>query len=428
MRNVIVTSGGRGLGQGRRPASEGHYAIAARSTSDGLPAGIAESEAEYPDALHFTRFDLDEAQGIPNSVKEERNDRGSMHALRSNGSMRETIERRMQEVLAGHDPAQGREALIAGVRAAFGVPAEGLPFSDPALATPDGMCRLIEANVEPSPLVACLQPEGANKPLFLIHAGGGYVFFYRALASRLAPDHPVLAIRAETDADHRGHRFDRWKSLEELAAHYIALIKEVQPEGPYSIGGGSLGGVIAFEMARQLRASGDSVRSVLLFCPELLTGQRAAEFMERRLAQRVASHLSTASQLEPRQAVRYVSTKILNTVASNVLELIRWIREQSDGGKQHGVKPEPLSPELTFRSIVNMRASVRLLMKYKPQPYEGSIALFRGAQDRDPLPDWKDLARGGLDLYDAPGGHLKLLEEPIVGSIAEIVKPYLRSV
>jgi len=333
----------------------------------------------------------------------------------------------MQAVLAGHDTAQGREALIACVRAAFGVPAEGLPFSDPALSTPDGICGMIEANVEPSPLVACLQPDGTKRPLFLMHAGGGYVFFYRALASRLAPDHPVLAIRAETEADHRGHRFDRWKSLEELAAHYITLMKKVQPEGPYSVGGGSLGGVIAFEMARQLRASGDCVGSVLLFCPPLLTGQRAAELVERRLGRRVASHLSTASQLQPRQAARYVSNKILNTVASNALGVIRWIRAQSDGGKQRGARPEPVSPELTFRSIVNMRASVRLLVKYRPEPYEGSIVLFRGAQDRDPLPDWKDLARGDLHLHDAPGGHLELLEEPIVGSIAEIVKSYLRS-
>jgi len=331
----------------------------------------------------------------------------------------------MREALAGYDPTGGRDGLMAAVRAAFGVPAEGLPFADPALSNTEGICRQIEANLQPSPLVACLQPDGTKVPLFLIHAGAGYVFFYRALASHLAPDHPVFAIRAETEADSLGHRFDRWQSLEQLAAHYIARMKVVQPRGPYAMGGGSFGGVVAFEMARQLRASGDSVRPVLLFCPELLTGQRAADLTERRLSQRVGFHLTAASQLETGQALRYVSSKILNNVGSEALGVIRWIRDKSGGGKQHGAKPELLSPELTYRCIVNMRASVRLLVKYRPEPYEGRTVMFRGTGDRDPVPDWEELALGGMHLHDAPGGHLEMLEEPLVGSIAAVAKQYL---
>jgi len=350
-------------------------------------------------------------------------------------SLRDAIEHRMREVLAGHDPARGSDSLIADVRAAFGVPAEGLPFGDAgAISNMEGICRLIETNLQPSPLVACLQPAGTKVPLFLIHAGGGYVFFYRALASHLAPDHPVYGIRAETETDGLGHRFDRWQSLEQLAAHYIARMKAVQPRGPYSVGGGSFGGVVAFEMARQLRASGDSVCSVLLFCPELLTGQRAADAGRSRLSRRVAFHLNAVSQLETGQALRYISSKILNNAGSEALGVLRWIRDENrsaqvgvepGGGKQPGAKREPLVPELTYRCIVNMRAAVRLLVKYKPEPYEGSIVMFRGARDRDPVPEWEGLARGGMHLHDAPGGHLDLLEEPTVGSIAAIVKQHL---
>jgi len=47
--------------------------------------------------------------------------------------------------------------------------------------------------------------------------------------------------------------------LEALASFYLESVRSVQASGPYALGGYSMGGVMAFEMARQLQAQGESV-------------------------------------------------------------------------------------------------------------------------------------------------------------------------
>jgi len=90
----------------------------------------------------------------------------------------------------------------------------------------------------------------ANPPLFLIHgAGGGILWGYANLAKHLAPDQPVYGIES------RGLRgLEEFSRVEEMAGHYIQELRRVQPEGPYYLGGYCFGGIVAYEMARQLRA------------------------------------------------------------------------------------------------------------------------------------------------------------------------------
>ena len=331
-------------------------------------------------------------------------------ATSAGGSLRAAIDRRALELLGDLDREQDANTVRTVVRSAFGVAAEGFPFGDSAAtATVHAITSVIEANLGPSPLVATLQANGSRCPLFLIHAGAGYVFFYRALASRLAPHHPVYGIRAETASDGLGHRFDRWQSIEAVATHYIGLMKAVQPEGPYAVGGGSLGGTVAFEMARQLVAAGDRVRAVLMFCPELLEGE-------------------VSPALTPKQALNYVSRKVVNG-GSEALALLRRLRPVNTGATQQGAAAVPVhrqfAPEFAFRCSVNMRASARLLSGYRPGPYANPVVLFRAAHDRDPLPLLTPATSGGIELHDVPGGHLELLEEPAVESVAAVVTRHL---
>src|SRR5690606_20167970 len=85
------------------------------------------------------------------------------------------------------------DAMLTEVRREFGVFAEGISRpgfeADPTIAA---LAREIDGTLErPSSLVVPMQTRGSRTPLFLIHAGGGYVFFYRALATRLAPEQPL---------------------------------------------------------------------------------------------------------------------------------------------------------------------------------------------------------------------------------------------
>ena len=109
------------------------------------------------------------------------------------------------------------------------------------------------------PLLASLKPTGQRPPLFMVHPPGGIVLCYRELARQLPEAQPMWAIRSR--GLHGSEPLP--ESLEEMAAEYVAAVRSVQPTGPYRLGGWSLGGLIAYEMARQLRESGQSVERLV---------------------------------------------------------------------------------------------------------------------------------------------------------------------
>ena len=116
-------------------------------------------------------------------------------------------------------------------------------------------------SAEWSPVMA-IQPAGTRPPIFLVHAIGGDVFFYASLAEHLGKDQPVYGLRARFE---EGARF--FSSVEEMASTYVRAIRRMVPSGPYRLGGYSGGGLIAYEMAQQLRSAGEEVsRLVMIDC------------------------------------------------------------------------------------------------------------------------------------------------------------------
>ena len=103
-----------------------------------------------------------------------------------------------------------------------------------------------------------LPEKGANgrHPLFLVHPVAGSVACYQALADRLNAQRPVYGIRA-AEAEER--ESSNGYGITAMARQYVAAIKEVQAHGPYLLAGWSFGGVVAYEMARQLRQNGEEV-------------------------------------------------------------------------------------------------------------------------------------------------------------------------
>ncbi|HEV7515840.1 MAG TPA: amino acid adenylation domain-containing protein, partial [Thermoanaerobaculia bacterium] len=110
-----------------------------------------------------------------------------------------------------------------------------------------------------SPLVP-IQPRGTERPLYLVHPVGGNVLCYAELARRLGEDQPVYGLQSLGLSGSAPQ-----ETVAEMAASYVAAVKAAQPEGPYRLGGWSIGGVLAYEMARQLRESGAEVELLALF-------------------------------------------------------------------------------------------------------------------------------------------------------------------
>ncbi|MEZ6079050.1 MAG: alpha/beta fold hydrolase [Pirellulaceae bacterium] len=110
------------------------------------------------------------------------------------------------------------------------------------------------------PLLAPLKVSGSRTPIFMVHPPGGIVVCYRELARQLAADQPLLALRS------RGlHGAEPLPpTLAAMAADYVEAVRAYQPQGPYTLGGWSLGGLVAYEMAQQLLHAGQELSHLIL--------------------------------------------------------------------------------------------------------------------------------------------------------------------
>ncbi|NND98558.1 MAG: non-ribosomal peptide synthetase, partial [Pirellulaceae bacterium] len=130
------------------------------------------------------------------------------------------------------------------------VPHSGHPTSQPSA----------DPTLPSHPLLAPLKTTGDQTPIFMVHPPGGIVLCYRELADQLPDEQPLIAIRS------RGLHGEETlpESIQAMAADYIAAIQTHQRHGPYKLGGWSLGGIIAYEISRQLMQIGESVEQLIL--------------------------------------------------------------------------------------------------------------------------------------------------------------------
>ncbi|MDO9119950.1 MAG: amino acid adenylation domain-containing protein [Nitrospira sp.] len=109
--------------------------------------------------------------------------------------------------------------------------------------------------VPPWQSLVAIQPSGTGVPLFMVPGVGGNVLVFAKLARLLGTDQPLYGLQAR-GLDGKETPFI---SVSEMAAHYVQEVRRMHPDGPYLIGGVCTGGLIGYEMARQLTALGCQV-------------------------------------------------------------------------------------------------------------------------------------------------------------------------
>jgi thioesterase domain-containing protein len=125
-------------------------------------------------------------------------------------------------------------------------------------------------------LPSCIVPlrvQSSNPALFLVHPVGGNAGCYVDLAAAIGDDIPVYGI--QNPALIGGAVEPR--TIEDMCAEYARAIRTVQPRGPYFVGGWSVGGNFAIEVARSLAESGGEVGPLVLldsWSPNLLGDKR----------------------------------------------------------------------------------------------------------------------------------------------------------
>ena len=105
-----------------------------------------------------------------------------------------------------------------------------------------------------------IQPTGSQRPVFAVPGVGGNVLCYHDLARLLAPDQPFYGLQSR-GLDGSEKALTR---IEDIAASFLAEIRDVQPAGPYTLVGTCMGGVVAYEMAQQLHLAGEKVDLLVL--------------------------------------------------------------------------------------------------------------------------------------------------------------------
>ncbi|GAA5076119.1 non-ribosomal peptide synthetase [Lysobacter panacisoli] len=258
-----------------------------------------------------------------------------------------------------------------------------------------------EARPDPwAPLVA-IRPQGEQLPLFLVHAVGGNVLNYRPLADAMPAGIPVYGLQA-LGLDGRTAPID---SVEKMAERYVREIRAVQPHGPYHLAGGSMGGIIAYEMAQQLADAGETVGLLGLVDTSAEFGIRYRDEARRGLSARV-------QRLRRRMQGQSLGERIatIGGVVNGRLQA-RQMRQQADQAREAG---EALPHNVRYAELeaTHMRAYV----KYVVRPYPHSMVLFRAAEQPPELRDkpslgWEHMV-GGVEVVSIPGDHRVMIESP----------------
>ena len=253
---------------------------------------------------------------------------------------------------------------------------------------------------------------GVTPPLFVVHLHYGDVMEYRELVSHLQPDQTVYGCEAPVG----GPEEVALHTLEELAAYHVRQIRQQQPTGPYFLCGLCWAGLVAFEMASQLREAGAEV-SLLALIDSPYPGADRAQPIHDRARSRVrkvwrltVQNLRRLRALEPKAMPGFFRQRLVNIVMRVAgVTAFRWsVRFQ-----------RALLP--AFREMP--KALLHAGWSYRPRPYPGRITLFRavGSGSRrgpDPFAGWSQVAAGGVEVYEVAGGHNTMMREPHVQSLA----------
>ena len=276
-------------------------------------------------------------------------------------------------------------------------------------------------------LLVPLQAEGTKLTMFSPHASGGHVWCYKELVQHLGQEQPFYGVQARRPDTGLVYHTE----IEPMASDYVEAIRSVQPHGPYMLGGWSMGGVIAFEMARQLQAQGEEIAMLALMDAEAnVLVEEAPEFSWGVLLSIFAVDLGLQlSQL---------STSVEEISALPQMAQLRQLWKEA---KLAGVVPSDMTL-VEFRRLFDIfKINAKTLSSYRPGEYRGRITLFAAEQDieeqifshdknrllwkanhpgfDDPLKGWDKVATEGVDLIVVPGDHFSMMQEPHVQVLAE---------
>lgn len=279
--------------------------------------------------------------------------------------------------------------------------------------------RIARHEMSPDTTALVVLQRGTDRPpFFCVPGASSNTLQLLRLARHLGEDQPFFAVQLQGFEG----RAVPYTSVEEIAKQAMQVIQETHPTGPYCLGGFSMGGLIALEIAQQLGAKGEDV-TLLALLDTAFPGTQRLSFREGKPAwvafpAHEPAALDLTNQLQHGwQGINAATTRFWLSLGrlSRMLRYRLYLRS----GKK--------IPQVLRQAVVNETHSTAAY-RYTPQNYAGRITLFSAAHGRTnnkgTLYRWQQLAGGGLEIHQVPGDH-DVVMEPGVTVLAERLRACL---
>ncbi|WP_460734464.1 non-ribosomal peptide synthetase, partial [Lysobacter tyrosinilyticus] len=293
-----------------------------------------------------------------------------------------------------------RRGLLLDLRQVFDAPTlAGLA----AVATPGGQDEDAQSSLIP------VRIAGSRRPLFCFHEGFGSVLAYERLARFIDADVPVYSMEAR--AMHEDPPV--FRSLVDMARDYLRQIRAVQPAGPYRLAGWSGGGLIAYEVARQLRENGESVG----YLGMIDTYRLSPEDMEGDIA--ATKHFLI-------RILQYLRPELSPAVLRGLLAFDDLDAMVAECQRNGWLGPEVTGHEMDRRFRV-ANDIARASVQYVPPPIDLDVSLFSAEEPvRDDRSNgWSALLGPRLDVIEVGGTHMAMMQDETL--LARIASPMNRA-
>lgn len=261
-----------------------------------------------------------------------------------------------------------------------------------------------------------IKPNGNKVPLFIVHGAGLNVLNFVNLSKHFDEDQPIYGIQGT-----KPKGFDGWyESIEAMAAHYIDAILKVNPKGPYALAGFSFGGIVAFEMTRQLKEQGKKVTLTALLDSYVDSSYYYGTYRRKQLVRYLDI---TQRRLD------FLKEMLLSWKAFKM----RIIGKKEYILKRHFGKNNEMTEQeaLALQQFIEADSMVKKIVdRYHLKPQNFEVDLFRSKDDDNYKLDpkhlgWKKAALNGVTIHNISGNHLDIVAPPNDIILARLIQDIL---
>jgi thioesterase domain-containing protein len=239
------------------------------------------------------------------------------------------------------------------------------------------------------------------------------VLEYHDLAQHLPDDQPFYGLQS-LGLDGQSTPLT---SIAEMAAAYITEMRQIQPTGPYYLGGRSFGGSVAYEMARQLHQQGETVGMLAMLDTyplgwlKLCAAEDARRYEKEFFQLRITRHFDNLRRINLAEKLHYVLSK-----AQYKKRKYKnwWWQLRSNFGQTSAQ-----SLKQTLRNIEE--SNYRAAKQYVPHAYPGRVTFFCASEEvsaEENIAGWQTLA-AAVEVVRVPGDHQTMIQLPHVAQLAK---------